>query len=327
MAIEVYTTTKATQAGTPPVPQVSIGVPVYNGEPFIREALDSLLAQTFTDFELIISDNASTDRTEAICREYAAKDERIRYVRQAEHCGAMANFQFVLDEAVGEYFMWAAADDIFYEIHLNRMVQLLTDSNCTLVASRPEHMELSTRKPFQMREIPKGTFTKSKQKDFIALMRLHHWHYAKACLLYGLYRRAEMHRISDLPFGKSMLDVGVDLLYLYQTIASGGLVYSNEITWRRGERFFCDISRTDDSRRKIEKSAVRQLVFHVVKIFKGLDCTGRAHAIDRYLLELSKIYDSAFGNLDAEFKSALKQNKRQIISLLMPTTPWIAGRP
>jgi glycosyltransferase involved in cell wall biosynthesis len=94
------------------VPKVSIGMPVYNGEPFIREALDSLLAQTFTDFELIISDNASTDGTEAICREYAAKDDRIRYVRQPENRGALANFQFVLDEAVGEYFMWAAADDI-----------------------------------------------------------------------------------------------------------------------------------------------------------------------------------------------------------------------
>ena len=100
-----------TPADIPAVPRVSIGMPVYNGESFIRKALDSLLAQTFTDFELIISDNASTDGTEAICREYAAKDKRIRYVRQTENRGAMANFQFVLNEAVGDYFMWAAADD------------------------------------------------------------------------------------------------------------------------------------------------------------------------------------------------------------------------
>jgi glycosyltransferase involved in cell wall biosynthesis len=93
-------------------PHVSIGLPVYNGEPFIREALDSLLMQTFTDFEVIISDNASSDRTEAICREYATRDKRIRYLRQAKNLGASTNFQFVLEEAVGEYFMWAAADDI-----------------------------------------------------------------------------------------------------------------------------------------------------------------------------------------------------------------------
>jgi glycosyltransferase involved in cell wall biosynthesis len=93
-------------------PRVSIGMPVYNGETFIRKALDSLLAQTFTNFELIISDNGSTDGTEAICREYAARDCRIRYVRQPENRGGLFNFHFVLDEAAGEYFMWAAHDDL-----------------------------------------------------------------------------------------------------------------------------------------------------------------------------------------------------------------------
>ena len=72
------------------VPLVSIGMPVYNGEKYIREALDSLLAQTFTDFELIISDNASTDATEIICREYAAHYPQIRYVRQRVNRGAPA---------------------------------------------------------------------------------------------------------------------------------------------------------------------------------------------------------------------------------------------
>lgn len=93
------------------VPLVSIGMPIYNGERFIREALDSLLSQTFTDFELIISDNASTDSTEAICRNYVARDSRIRYIRQQKNLGALSNFQFVLNEARGEYFMWAACDD------------------------------------------------------------------------------------------------------------------------------------------------------------------------------------------------------------------------
>ena len=104
-------TPESTSKTSSRTPQVSIGMPVYNGEPFIRKALDSLLAQTFTDFELIISDNASTDGTEAICREYASRDARICYVRQSENLGVSANFQFVLNEAVGEYFMWAAADD------------------------------------------------------------------------------------------------------------------------------------------------------------------------------------------------------------------------
>jgi glycosyltransferase involved in cell wall biosynthesis len=113
------------------VPKVSIGMPVYNGEPFIREALDSLLAQTFTDFELIISDNASTDGTEAICREYASKDARIRYVRQEENRGALSNFKFVLDEAVGEYFMWAASDDKWAPIFIHQNYQnLINNASC-----------------------------------------------------------------------------------------------------------------------------------------------------------------------------------------------------
>jgi len=93
-------------------PTVSIGMPVYNGERFITEAIDSILAQTFTDFELIISDNASTDGTEAICNVYAARDSRIRYFRQSKNYGALFNFKFVLNEAQGLYFKWAATDDL-----------------------------------------------------------------------------------------------------------------------------------------------------------------------------------------------------------------------
>ncbi len=92
-------------------PMLSIGMPVYNGSASVRKALDSLLSQTFTNFELIISDNASTDDTETICKEYASKDSRIRYVRQPKNFGAAANFAYVLAESKGDFFMWAAADD------------------------------------------------------------------------------------------------------------------------------------------------------------------------------------------------------------------------
>lgn len=120
--------TKNAPAKEKKFPRVSIGMPVYNGELFIREALDSLLEQTFTNFELIISDNASTDSTMVICQEYAAKDSRIRYVRQVENRGALANFQFVLDKAVGEYFMWAASDDLQTPDFIELLVTALDDN-------------------------------------------------------------------------------------------------------------------------------------------------------------------------------------------------------
>jgi glycosyltransferase involved in cell wall biosynthesis len=92
-------------------PRVSIGMPVYNGERFLRPAIESVLAQTYTDFELIISDNASTDATPDICRAYAARDRRIRYARNATNIGAARNFNRVFQLSAGEYYKLANADD------------------------------------------------------------------------------------------------------------------------------------------------------------------------------------------------------------------------
>jgi glycosyltransferase involved in cell wall biosynthesis len=106
-------------------PRVSIGLPVYNGENYLTETLDSILAQTFTDFELIISDNASTDGTEAICRKYAAQDARIRYVRNASNLGAARNYNHVFELARGEYFKWNGHDDPLAPLFLARCVEVL----------------------------------------------------------------------------------------------------------------------------------------------------------------------------------------------------------
>jgi glycosyltransferase involved in cell wall biosynthesis len=105
------------------IPTITIGMPVFNGGEVLRRILNSLLSQTFTDFILLISDNASTDDTAGICQEYAAADKRIRYVRQSRNIGAEANFQYVFQIAESEYFMWAAADDTrssdFLELNLS----------------------------------------------------------------------------------------------------------------------------------------------------------------------------------------------------------------
>ncbi len=104
-------------------PLVSIGMPAYNGEKYIRKALGSLLAQDYENFELIISDNASTDATLQICREYADKDRRIRVYVQSRNIGLYTNFKTVLKMARGKYFMWAAVDDCW----LSGFVKALID--------------------------------------------------------------------------------------------------------------------------------------------------------------------------------------------------------
>lgn len=93
-------------------PRVSIGLPVYNGDNFLEAAIESILGQTFTDFELIISDNGSDDATPQICRRYAEADSRVRYLRSNTNRGAAWNYNNVFEHARGEFFKWQAHDDL-----------------------------------------------------------------------------------------------------------------------------------------------------------------------------------------------------------------------
>ena len=106
-------------------PRVSVGLPVYNGERFLEFAIGSLLGQTCGDFELIISDNASTDGTEAICRRYASLDSRVRYYRSERNRGAAWNHNRVVELARAPYFKWAAHDDICAPSFLERCADVL----------------------------------------------------------------------------------------------------------------------------------------------------------------------------------------------------------
>ena len=90
--------------------KLSIGLPVFNGEKFLQKCLDSLLEQTFENFEIIISDNASTDTTQNICQKYSEKDKRIRYIRQEKNIGLLPNFNFVLEQSNNKFFMWIGVD-------------------------------------------------------------------------------------------------------------------------------------------------------------------------------------------------------------------------
>lgn len=114
-------------------PKVSIGLPVFNGERYLEEALSSLLDQSFDDFELIVCDNASTDRTEEICRTFAAKDERVRYVRNRLNYGAAYNTNLTFRLSSGEYFKWAAHDDVHERDFLRRCVDVLDRDRSVVV--------------------------------------------------------------------------------------------------------------------------------------------------------------------------------------------------
>lgn len=106
-------------------PRLTIGLPVYNGEKYVAESLDALLGQSYTDFELVISDNASTDSTGDICRDYEQRDSRIRYFRQPRNIGLAPNHNFTVDRAQGELFKWASNDDLYARDLVERCVDAL----------------------------------------------------------------------------------------------------------------------------------------------------------------------------------------------------------
>ena len=121
-------------------PLISIGLPVYNGENFISIAIESILAQTVSDLELIICDNASTDATEQICRDYAAKDKRIRYIRQEKNLGVSPNFNRAFREAKGRFFKWITHDDAITPDCFAKTLAMLEDRPDAILCHSQVHL-------------------------------------------------------------------------------------------------------------------------------------------------------------------------------------------
>jgi len=124
-------------SSSPQSPRLSIGLPVYNGERFLPETLSCLRGQTFDDFELIVCDNASTDGTEQICRDYAARDSRIRYHRNECNLGANANFNLTFSLGRAPLFKWAAHDDLYAASYLAECIDIL-DKNPDVVLAHSD---------------------------------------------------------------------------------------------------------------------------------------------------------------------------------------------
>lgn len=106
-------------------PLLSVGLPVYNGAQWIVDAIESILEQSFADFELIITDNASTDETETICRDFAIRDERVKYHRNPINIGLFRNFDRAFELSSGQFFKWAADSDFCLELFFEKCVAVL----------------------------------------------------------------------------------------------------------------------------------------------------------------------------------------------------------
>tara|TARA_Y100000996_G_scaffold403912_1_gene377403 strand:- start:424 stop:1320 length:897 start_codon:yes stop_codon:yes gene_type:complete len=203
-------------------PIVSIGLPVYNGEDFLKYALDSLLSQTFRDFEIIISDNASTDNTPKICQEYVLKDKRIRYIRQNNNMGALWNFNFVLKQSNKEYFIWVSSDDKLHPEFLEKNIDILEKNKnvvCSIgdvifsdVVNYEFKSNNETKKTFRQRYVKStyGTY-ESKVRTYLKFFQ--------ASMIYGLFRRDKLQK--SLTINKIFL--AFDLTIILNVLKYGDL--------------------------------------------------------------------------------------------------------
>ena len=187
-------------------PKVSVGMPVFNGEKTIAAAIASVLNQSFGDFELIISDNASKDSTGQICKEFANIDRRIKYHRQSNNIGPVNNFQFVVDQSIGDYFLWAASDDLRESSALSMSVQVLdSDADIGLVFSDMSVVDYLTGNSKKVSCGYSGDTKKYRKLIF-------RWMNVCPSLIYGMHRLSTLRKFGKMP-NWDYSDVHISLWY------------------------------------------------------------------------------------------------------------------
>jgi len=209
-----------------PLPAVSIGLAVCNGERYLRAGIDSLLSQTYRDLELIICDNASNDRTQQICRDFAAHDGRIRYYRSEYRLSSAENCNRAFNLSRGHYFKWAEADDLYEPQLLERCIcQLEAEPTAAMVFTRTHVIDpagnvisddgcpLATDSPSPVRRYRELICAEDRSHD--------------ASEIFGLYRRSVLARTNLLErvcHGESLLLVRCALMGRFIRIDDGLLL-------------------------------------------------------------------------------------------------------
>lgn len=201
---------------------VSIGVPVYNEGRFLASSLDALLAQGYTNFEIILSDNGSTDETEEICGRYAQADPRIRYQRFDQNRGITENFRYVLNAARGKYFMWASGHDLWSANLLHECVGLLEADPSAVIAFGTGHWIDAEGAPLNKR----SGWSDTRGLEMVGRFFTVFWGNMHPVL--GVMRTAALRRVRAV---QGM--AGSDLLLLLEMICQGHFVHAPAADWYR----------------------------------------------------------------------------------------------
>ncbi len=182
-------------------PKVTIGMPVYNGARTLGKTIDSLLAQTFTDFELLISDNASTDDTGEICKQYENNDTRLKYYRNDNNIGGLANFNRLVGLGSGSLFVWAACDDLWEPEYISELVHLLeSNRDAVLAFCQVDYIDLSSNRTYPGKSslsLSRSGNTFRRLARFLLFPEVE----SKASMIYGVMRKSVLEGIGGLYTG------------------------------------------------------------------------------------------------------------------------------
>lgn len=215
------------------IPKLTIGLVVYNGEKYLSKALNSLLNQTFQDFQIIISDNASTDNTSTISKEFSQKDHRIKYIKHQKNMGATKNFNFALYKAQTQYFMWAAADDYWNPKFIEKNMEVL-ERNKKIVGSISDVEFVGKNLPEMYKSNEKGTTYQYLIKHLPSLTASllekvsFHLRYNRGMSTYSIFR-TEILKMCTIERDLC----GWDQIIVLQTLKHGNLHIINEILMYR----------------------------------------------------------------------------------------------
>jgi glycosyltransferase involved in cell wall biosynthesis len=212
----------------PANPLVSIGLPVYNGEPYLEGAIRSLLGQDYPGLELVVADNASTDNTEEICRDYASLDARVRYHRAERNAGMIRNLKRVFGLARGDVFMWAGHDDQWAPTFVSELLQpLVADAACVAsfchfdVWYRREKTEVVRPGPMPSLSLANPAFENLRQLLL----------FPQSPLFYGLFRRRAVAQTAMIR--EDYFDWG-DVYFLHEMCLLGRMSITPKVLFHSG---------------------------------------------------------------------------------------------
>lgn len=205
-------------------PLVSIGLPVYNGEATIARVLNRLLDQSFTDLEIVISNNASTDGTNEILEEYLKRDSRIRILNNHYNLGSIFNFNKVFEQSRGKYFMWASHDDFHEKEFVAKCVEAMEmDDKAVLCAPRMQMIMANSREAIWV-----SSMDSFRKKNSIVRRYFETLQHFPAVSIYGLYRSSALSKTKLLPNV-----IGGDLIFIQNLSLYGKFIGVPEILFTR----------------------------------------------------------------------------------------------